>query len=113
MMPARAEIPSLIIQIEYLADQAGIDMIQITPGQPAGAEGIAYQTMTFSITFTGTFYDVIDFMDRAESMVGGPGRLLTVKNLSLSPLLTAGASTTRSPDLSVSMTLYAFVLPPQ
>jgi len=111
MMPDRSEIPSLIIQVQYLADQAGIDVIQITPGQPLGSENIAYQTMTFSLTFTGTFYDVVDFMDRAENMVGGPGRLLTVKNVSLAPQIVAGASSTRSPELSVSMSLLAFVLP--
>lgn len=110
MIPERAEIPSLIIQIEYLADKAGIEVIRITPGSPGGGEG-AYWTMTFSLNFSGTFYHVVDFMDRVEKMVGGPGRLLTVKSVSLAPRVIPG--TVSDVEESVTMTLYAFVLPEQ
>lgn len=108
MMPSDSEVPSLIIQIQDLADKAGIDWIQVSPGQPSGTEDVEYQTLALSLSFSGNFYDVSDFIYRAEQMVAGPGRLMTVKSLSLSP---EGGSGAKSPVLKVDMTLLAFEMP--
>jgi len=112
MVPEDPEIPSLVLQIHDLSSKAGIEWIQVSPGKPQAVEGAAYQIVAVSVTFTGTFFDVNDFMYRAEQMVAGPGRLLTVKNVSLAPEGSTGSgSTTKSPELSVRMTIYAFSLP--
>lgn len=109
MVPIDAEVPSLIIQIQDLADRSGIDWIQVSPGQAAGAEGLGYLTLPLSVNFTGTFYDVSDFIYRAEQMVAGPGRLLTVKDVSFTVFELNG---TRSPEMDVSMNILAFVQAP-
>ncbi len=112
MVPAAAEVPSLIIQIQDLAEQAGIDFIAVSPGEPSGAEG--FQVVPLQLEFRGTFFDLNDFLYRVEHMVAGPGRLLAVKDLKLKLGGESGAGEgaglgEQSPQLDISMTLYAFV----
>ena len=108
MIPPAAELPSLLLQIQDLADQSGIDFISISPGEPAQPEGLDYMVMPLDLRFSGTFFDVSDFAYRAEQMVAGPGRLLAIRSIGLS-----GASTQEgavSPKLSVTLSMSAFVM---
>ena len=104
MLPPRTELPSLLLQIQDLATESGIDFMTISPGQPMDA-GL-FQTVPLTMKFTGTFFDLNDFIYRAEQMVAGPGRLLTVKTLGLSVVGDDIRKT--SPRLDVDLTLYAF-----
>jgi Tfp pilus assembly protein PilO len=113
MIPASAELPSLLLQIQDLADQSGIDFLSITPGDISEVEGAEFEIVPLDLVFTGTFFDLSDFVYRAEQMVAGPGRLLAIKSISLALANAnqAGASAV-SPDLDVSLSLLAFILPP-
>jgi len=104
MMPQRTEVPSLILQIQDLATESGIDFMTISPGAPT--EAGMYQVVPLSLQFTGSFFDLNDFIYRAEQMAAGPGRILTVKTLSLALVGEDVAKT--SPRLTVGLTLYAF-----
>jgi Tfp pilus assembly protein PilO len=112
MMPTSDELPSLLLQIQDLADQSGIDFISITPGEATEVDGADFSILPLDLTFTGTFFDLSDFVYRAEQMVAGPGRLLAIKSIGLalsssSPILSAAVS----PDLDVNVSLLAFILP--
>jgi type IV pilus assembly protein PilO len=107
LIPVEQEIPSLILEIQDLADKAGIDWIQITPGNISDAGVGSYWTLPLSLQFTGTYFDVSDFIYRAEQMAAGPGRLMAVKSLGLTPQSVVGNET----GLGVAMVLYAFLLP--
>ena len=110
MVPESEEIPSLLLQIQDLAEQSGIDFISIMPGDPI--EGAAFRTIPLDVQFSGTYFDVSDFVYRAEQMVAGPGRLLAVKSVGLQLSGATSASSASgagiSPILGVNMTLYAF-----
>ncbi len=109
MVPEGEQIPSLLLQIQDLADQSGIDFIAVTPGAPIQSGD--FDTIPLELEFTGTYFDLSDFVYRAEQMVAGPGRLLAVKNLELQlsqESEATGSSADVSPELTVSMTLYAF-----
>jgi Tfp pilus assembly protein PilO len=112
MMPESSQIPSLLLQIQDLADQSGIEFTSITPGEPVEADG--YQTIPLQLEFNGTYFDMSDFAYRAEQLVAGPGRLLTVKSVEYQLNSNAGESendeTSASPELTVAMTLYAFCM---
>lgn len=113
MVPQTPEVPSLMLQIQDLADQAGINFIAITPGEPSSEEG--FDIVPLTLEFAGTFFDVSDFIYRAEQMVAGPGRLLAVKSLQLRPGNSSAEATTLSqvsPTLAVSMIMYAFTMAP-
>ena len=113
IMPTSEEVPSLLLQIQDLADQSGIDFIAITPGDSKETESLGYRILPLELEFRGTFFDVSDFIWRAEQMVAGPGRLLAVKDLDLGLAESASAAAGKvSPQLSVSMTMYAFVAEP-
>jgi Tfp pilus assembly protein PilO len=109
MVPEGEQIPSLLLQIQDLADQSGIAFIAITPGDPIQSGD--FDIIPLELEFTGTYFDLSDFVYRAEQMVAGPGRLLAVKNLDLQLSQDAGATGSGadvSPLLTVGMTLYAF-----
>lgn len=110
MVPVSAELPSLILQIQDLAAEAGIDFMTITPGEAAPAAG--FQVIPLQVQFTGSFFDVNDFIYRAEQLAAAPGRLLAVENVSLS-LAAAATSTKVSPKLMATMTVNAFERNPQ
>jgi type IV pilus assembly protein PilO len=109
MVPEGEQIPSLLLQIQDLADQSGIAFIAVTPGDPIQSGD--FDVIPLALEFTGTYFDLSDFVYRAEQMVAGPGRLLAVKNLDLElsqDVGATGSSVDVSPLLAVSMTLYAF-----
>jgi Tfp pilus assembly protein PilO len=108
MVPPAEELPSLLLQIQDLADQAGINFISITPGAPSQPEGLDYLVMPLNLQFAGTFFDLSDFVYRAEQMVAGPGRLLAVQSITLGGGLAAAGSA--SPELSVNVSMLAFIM---
>jgi type IV pilus assembly protein PilO len=108
MMPSDEELPSLLLQLQDLADQSGIDFIAITPGSPTAAQTGTYELLPLDLSFTGTYFDVSDFIYRAEEMVSGPGRLLAVKSVNLA--LGEPLPGETNPQLSVSVSLYAFIM---
>jgi Tfp pilus assembly protein PilO len=114
MVPASTQVPSLLVQIQDLADQSGITFDSVTPGDAKEANG--FQIIPLTLEFTGTYFDLSDFAYRAEQLVAAPGRLLTVKSvdLQLGGTTDSTGGTTKktkgSPDLKISMTLYAFCM---
>ena len=84
MVPPSEELPSLLLQLQDLADQSGIDFIAVTPGEPRAVEaGGGYMVLPLQLQFSGTYFDVSDFAYRAEQMVAGPGRLLAINSVAL------------------------------
>jgi len=106
MVPDSQEMPSLLLQIQDLADRSGITFISVTPGSPVQSDD--FRILPLEVEFEGTFFDLTDFVFRAEQMVAGPGRLLTVKSIDLKLNQQEAADISASPALSVSIVLYAF-----
>jgi type IV pilus assembly protein PilO len=118
MVPQSSQVPSLLVQIQDLADQAGVTFQSVTPGE--GSDGGVFQIIPLQLQFTGSYFNLSDFAYRVEQLVAGPGRLLTVKSIDLK-LESSSDSTTGStdkgkpatgdsPTLGVTMTLYAFCM---
>lgn len=113
MVPPTEELPSLLLQLQDLADQSGIQFIAVTPGElKAPDSGSDYMVLPLELQFTGTYFDVSDFAWRAEQMVAGPGRLLAIKTLGIE-LDTTDTAAGVSPQLSVNISLYAFIMAEQ
>lgn len=112
MVPESSQVPSLLVQIQDLADQSGIKFISVSPGDPKESED--FQIIPLTLEFAGSYFDLSDFAYRVEQLVASPGRLLTVKSVQLQLGGTtadgSGGPATASPDLKVSMTLYAFCM---
>jgi Tfp pilus assembly protein PilO len=110
MMPAAKEVPSLLIQIQHLATEASCTFMNFNPGQTAAAG--TYSSMPMSLELQGTFFDINDFLYRAEQLVAGPGRLLAVQQVDLGVASQAASSASSSPLLSAKITLTAFQFVP-
>ena len=63
------------------------------------------EIVSLALSIEGSFFDINDFLYRAEQMVAGPGRLLAVKSVSFA---LGGDMYAASPDLTSAVTLYAY-----
>ena len=78
-MPNQVEMPNIILQLSLLAQQSGIAFDQISPGvtnSVAGAVGPTTPDLTdpfaaepIEVTFTGSFYDLLAFLQRVRNLV--------------------------------------------
>lgn len=88
LVPVDEQIPSLIIELNKSADQAGIDFAKITPSTEVLVAG---QTVVpLEMKFEGRFFDVNDFLYRVEnyariegSDVNVSGRFVSVVDILL------------------------------
>lgn len=81
-IPTQPEIPTLAVQVEEVADQAGVTWIGLdpgTPGPPAG--GGNYSVVPITMSFEGTYEQLQDFLLRTRNLV----RLVTVNDVTFEP----------------------------
>lgn len=102
-MPEEPEMPSLLVELQDVANEAGIDFVSIKPSPPAVKETKdkkKYSEIPLSISLEGSFFDVVDYLYRLEKMP----REIKVKNISVVTTLDD------YPDLTVELSGFAFVL---
>jgi type IV pilus assembly protein PilO len=104
MVPSQDELPSLLLQIQDLATESGIEVMSIAPSK--GSAGQGFEAISLGLQFSGTYFDVNDFIYRIEQLVASPGRLLAVKDVNLSLEGTPKANV--SPALTVNLNVQAF-----
>jgi len=103
-IPDQPNLAEFILDANQVATKAGIDFLSITPAQPAagtptsGAAGAAPASVHLSMTITGGYYQVVDFLNRVEAMP----RIVVLDNVAL----TAGSG---SAQLSVALDGRMFV----
>ncbi len=95
-IPEEPELPSLIIELQDIATQAGIDFISIKPSVLSPKE--SFSEIPLSINITGGFFDVVDFLYRLE----GLPREVKVNAMNI--------SVKEYPELSVDISASAFTL---
>lgn len=106
MLPESTELPSLLLQIQDMATESGIDFMSISPGAPQAAGSVEIVSLALT-EVTGNFWEINDFLYRAEHMVAGPGRLLAVNSVSFNSVV-EGDTYAASPQLKSDVSLYAF-----
>ncbi|MDO8886432.1 type 4a pilus biogenesis protein PilO [Candidatus Oleimmundimicrobium sp.] len=99
-MPENPELPSLILQINKIASDAGIDFITISPGELPEMGDSEYISVPLSITTTGRFFNLIDFLYRVRNNE----REIKITSVSI------GAGPDGLPHLTVSIKADAFVV---
>ena len=77
-IPAQPEIPTLIVQIEGIADEAGVTQLSIEPGDveppPGGGD---FSVVPITMSFEGTYEEMQDFLLRTRNLA----RLVTVQSV--------------------------------
>jgi hypothetical protein len=106
-MPSDIDTPDLLLELNMLARESGVTLGSISPGDatPAGS----YSVVPVSLTVTGDFYSLTDFLYRLRTLVGvtggqlrTAGRLYSVGQLSM----TGG---TAGPAVQATLTVSAYV----
>jgi type IV pilus assembly protein PilO len=107
-MPDSPQLPSLIMELQDIANAAGVKVTSIAPGLPVLSPNGKYTEITLSTQVTAEWADLLDYLKRLDNST----RLLRVTNLTLTPP-SAAAATTGTPvptALTVSMSLKAYVI---
>lgn len=89
LIPVDSQVPSLIVELQASANDAGIKFMKIVPETPiAGKQGATVVPIT--LEFQGQYYDVNDFLYRVENYarmegndISVSGRLINVVTLDL------------------------------
>jgi Tfp pilus assembly protein PilO len=86
-MPSAVDMPDILLELDQVANDSGVDLQNISPSPP-GPDG----TIALSMSVGGDFFTVTDLLYRLRNLVSvrngaleATGRLFTVDNLSLSP----------------------------
>ena len=88
-MPESTDMASVILELNSVAESAGLDFLSITPGAPVADAG-GYQAVAIKLTFEGNYYDLTDFLFRLRNLVivrdgklEAAGRLFTLDALDM------------------------------
>ena len=106
-MPSTTDMPNILIELDQVARDAGVDLQQLSPSPPA-ADG----TIALSLTVGGDFFTLTDLLYRLRSMVSvrhgaleATGRLFAIDGVSLSP------TTDHAINAKVSLHTYTYAPP--
>jgi type IV pilus assembly protein PilO len=82
-VPEQDEMPTLLVQIEEVAQAAGVLQLSVAPGDPEvfSAEGVNYSRIPVEMSFEGTYEQMQDFLFRLRNL----SRLVTVRELRYAP----------------------------
>jgi type IV pilus assembly protein PilO len=77
-IPEQDEIPTLVVQIEQVAEGAGVTQLLITPEAPAPPPGGGdFSVIPVTMSFEGTYENMTDFLLRVRNL----SRLVTINEL--------------------------------
>lgn len=108
-MPSDTGMPDLILELNQLASDSGISFDDIEPQAPTADN--SYDIHPISLTFSGNFYSLADFLFRVRNLVRvhdqkfvADGRMLALSGLTFSE----GKS--KFPQIEAELTIDSFVL---
>jgi type IV pilus assembly protein PilO len=78
-VPTQPQIPTLVVQVQEIADASGVTQLSVEPGDAAApAGGGDYQVVPVTMQFNGTYDQMQDFLLRMRNLA----RLVTVTDVS-------------------------------
>ena len=87
-IPEQEEIPTLVVQIEQVAEGAGVTQLLITPGAAGpGPGGGDFSVIPLTMSFEGTYENMTDFLLRVRNL----SRLVTINELTYAEAEAAAA----------------------
>ncbi len=78
-IPEQPEVPTLVVQIEEVAEASGVTQVLIQPGSPGPPPGGGeFSVLPVTMSFEGTYEELQDFLFRVRNLA----RLVTVNRVS-------------------------------
>lgn len=107
-MPAKIDMPGILLELSRVADETGIGFDSIAPAATTSAG--SYQVLPIQLVFQGNYYGLSDFLFRLRNLVGvrggkldATGRLFSVDRLEFTE------SPEKFPEIQAALTVSAFV----
>ena len=95
-IPPQPEIPTFVVQIEEIAQEAGVTQVSIEPGVPEPPpEGGEFSSIPITMSFEGTYEQLQDFVGRTLNLV----RLVTINEINYEPMAVEGGETSPEPGV--------------
>jgi Tfp pilus assembly protein PilO len=111
-IPSAADMPNLLLELSRVAEESGVELTSIAPGQPKVESG-GGSSIPISLSVNGDFFTLTDLLYRLRNLVSvqdgallASGRLFSVDNVALTP---AGGDALSA---SISMHTYVYGAPP-
>jgi type IV pilus assembly protein PilO len=90
-IPEQAEIPTLVVQIEEVAQAADVTQLRIEPGDPQAPPGGGdFSRIPITMSFEGTYEQLQDFLLRVRNLA----RLVTINEVNYEPVEARGGGET-------------------
>jgi type IV pilus assembly protein PilO len=87
-IPEQPEVPTLVVQIEEIAEASGVTQVSIQPGAPGPPTGGGeFSVLPVTMSFEGTYEELQDFLFRTRNLA----RLVTVNQISYCRIEPVGA----------------------
>lgn len=102
-VPDSPQLPTLIIELQDIAAASGVDVVSMSPAQPAPAPSGQYTEIPLNLTVAAGWDDLLDYLRRIDKST----RLLRVSSVNVTPQTQATSSTT-TPELTVAIQLKAY-----
>jgi Tfp pilus assembly protein PilO len=96
-MPPEPDIPTLIVELQDIANDSGVDIKSFTPTEPTMKSD--YGELNLTLNAQGTFMEITDFIYHLEKAV----RAYKIKSLSIAP--------TEYPELRFDLQITTYILP--
>jgi type IV pilus assembly protein PilO len=89
-IPEQPEVPTLVVQIEEVAEASGVTQVSIEPGDPGPPPGgDEFSVLPVTMSFEGTYEELQNFLFRTRNLA----RLVTVNQVSYCRIEALGANT--------------------
>jgi type IV pilus assembly protein PilO len=96
-IPTQPEVETLVVQIEDIAQTAGVTQTQVVRGDPVPPEGGGdFTVQPITMSFEGTYEELLEFLLLADDLV----RLMAVNNVAYE---VAEEGTTAAPDVEQNL----------
>jgi Tfp pilus assembly protein PilO len=107
-MPDSPQLPTVIVEFQDMANEAGVSVTSFVPGQPAPAGAGLFTEIPITTAVTAKWDDLLDYLRRLDDST----RLVRVTNVSISPAASAATTATadEEADLAISISMKAYVM---
>lgn len=95
-MPIRAELPDLIVQLQDIANDAGVNLVSVKPGQLTSKGD--FNELQINVSVEGSYISLVDFLKRIEKAQ----RMLKTSTIDI--------KVKQYPDLTMNTGLVAFTM---
>jgi Tfp pilus assembly protein PilO len=108
-MPDSPELPTLIMELQDIANADDISVTSFTPAAPTPAAGGKFTEIAMTTQLTAKWDDLLDYLTKLNQST----RLLRVTNVTVGPAASSVTTETADkddPDLTVALTTKAYVM---